>query len=116
MQVEIDEGNSGFSAMQSTKLVAAPGCSIASPRLNEILGTLNRLVRDRAWPEFVSSLEVFTDEERVQWNVMETGKPVAKRFFDWLAHEVRGTVGGPLDYMVGPDRFRVSGRGLFPRS
>ena len=44
---------------------------------------------------------------------MQTERPVAKRFFDWLAHEVPGSVGGPLDYAVGTDRFRVSGGAFF---
>jgi 23S rRNA (uracil1939-C5)-methyltransferase len=113
VQFHIEKGRIGYRMMQSNKLAAAEVCPIASPRLNQILTTLNRLVRDRAWPEFVSSLEVFTDETDVQWNVMETGRPVAKRFFDWLAQEVHGSVGGPLDYTVGGDRFRVSGGAFF---
>jgi 23S rRNA (uracil1939-C5)-methyltransferase len=113
VQFHVEKGRIGYRMMQSNKLAAAEVCPIASPRLNEILTTLNRLVRDRAWPEFVSSLEVFTDEKDVQWNVMETGRPVARRFFDWLAQEVQGSVGGPLDYAVGDDRFRVSGGAFF---
>ena len=113
VQLHIENGQIGFRAMQSKKLVEAPQCPVASPKLNEALATLNRLVRDRAWPEFVKSLEVFTDERHVQWNVMETERPVAKRFFDWVGHEVPGSVGGPLDYTVGSDKFRVSGGAFF---
>ena len=113
VQFHIEKGSIGFRAMQSRKLVPAPACSISSPKLNQVLATLNRMVGDRAWPEFISSLEVFTDESGVQWNVMETGRPVAKRFFDWLAREVPGSLEGPLDYAVGEDRFRVSGGAFF---
>lgn len=113
LQFHIENGRIGFRAMHSKRLVAAPQCSVASPKLNEAIATLNRLVRDRAWPEFVKSLEVFTDERHVQWNVMETERPVAKRFFDWVGHEVPGSVGGPLDYTVGGDKFRVSGGAFF---
>ena len=63
------------------------------------------MVRDRRWPDFVESLEVFTDERQVQWNVLESQRPVAKRFLEWLAEEVPGTVAGPLEYAVNEDRF-----------
>jgi 23S rRNA (uracil1939-C5)-methyltransferase len=61
----------------------------------------------------VRSLEVFTDERQVQWNVLESEQPVARRFFEWLAEEVPGTVSGPLEYTVREDRFQVSGTSFF---
>ena len=71
------------------------------------------MVRDRRWPRFVESLEVFTDENQMQWNVLETGQPVAKHFFDWLAEEIPGTVPGALDYSVNGDVYTVSGPSFF---
>jgi len=99
--------------MNSRRLVPVERCPIASPKINEVLAALNRLVRDRRWPRFIQSLEIFTDEQQLQWNVLETDQPVAKRFFDWLAEEVPGTVTGPLSYQVNEDRFHVSGTSFF---
>jgi len=49
----------------------------------------------------------------VQWNVVESERPVAKRFFEWLEEEVPETVAGALDYPVAPDLFRVGGAAFF---
>jgi 23S rRNA (uracil1939-C5)-methyltransferase len=103
----------GYREMNSRKLVEIRQCPISSPKINEVIATLNRLVRDRRWPDFVESLEVFTDESQVQWNVLESQRPVAKRFFEWLAAEMPGTVDGPLEYAVNGDLFTVSGSSFF---
>jgi 23S rRNA (uracil1939-C5)-methyltransferase len=112
-QFHIENGRVGYREMHSRRLVSARQCPISSPKINEVLETLNRLVRDRRWPAFVEALEVFTDEQQVQWNVLETRRPVAKRFFEWLAEEVPGSVTGPLEYTVSGDVFRVSGTSFF---
>ena len=112
-QFHFERGKFGYREMQSRKLVPIEQCPIASPRINQIIGILNRLVKDRRWPRFIESLEVFTDENQVQWNVLEAAQPVARRFFEWLAEEVPGTVGGALDYHVNEDRFLVSGTSFF---
>jgi 23S rRNA (uracil1939-C5)-methyltransferase len=113
IQLHFDRGRAGFREMNSRRLVPVERCPIASPKINEVLAALNRLVRDRRWPRFIQSLEIFTDEQQLQWNVLETDQPVAKRFFDWLAEEVPGTVTGPLSYQVNEDRFHVSGTSFF---
>ncbi len=112
-QFHFERGRAGYREMNSRKLVEIAACPISSPRINEIIPKLNRMARDRRWPDFVDSLEVFTDERQVQWNVLESRRPVAKRFFDWLADEVPGTVAGPLGYAVNEDVFRVSGTSFF---
>jgi 23S rRNA (uracil1939-C5)-methyltransferase len=112
-QFHFELGRVGFREMNSRRLVAIEQCPIASPKINEIVATLNRMARDRRWPAFVRSLEIFTDERQVQWNVLESEQPVARRFFDWLAQEVPGTVAGPLEYAVNEDRFQVSGTSFF---
>ena len=99
--------------MNSRQLVPIDQCPIASPKINEVVAALTRLVRDPRWPRFIQSLEIFTDERQVQWNVIESDQPVAKRFFEWLAGEVPGTVTGPLEYAVNDVRFRVSGDSFF---
>ena len=53
------------------------------------------MLRDPRWPRFIRSLEIFTDEQQVQLNVLETEKPVARRFFDWCAEtDSRASVQG----------------------
>jgi 23S rRNA (uracil1939-C5)-methyltransferase len=112
-QFHIENGKIGFRRMRSQELVPAAQCPISSPKINEALAKLNRMVKDRRWPRFVTSLEIFTDETQVQWNVREASQPVAKHFFDWLAAEVPGTVPGALEYEAGGDRFNVSGNSFF---
>jgi 23S rRNA (uracil1939-C5)-methyltransferase len=112
-QFHFQRGRIGYREMNSHRLVPVTACPISSPKINEMLGVLNRLVRDRRWPDFVASLEVFTDERHVQWNVLESLRPVARRFFEWLAEEAPGTVSGPLEYAVGDDSFQVSGTSFF---
>ncbi len=50
------------------------------------------------------------DEERVQINVIDTKRPVARRFFEWCGERIPGMVGGALDY---GGRFRVSSNSFF---
>ncbi len=112
-QFHIEDGKVGYRQMRSQKLVPATECPISSPKINEALAKLNRMVKDRRWPRFVTSLEVFTDETQVQWNVQEATQPVAKHFFEWLAKEVPGTVPGALDYEVNGDVFSIAGNSFF---
>jgi 23S rRNA (uracil1939-C5)-methyltransferase len=112
-QFHFERGRVGYREMNSRKLVEIRQCPISSPKINEVIAALNRMVRDRRWPDFVESLEVFTDESQAQWNVLESQRPVAKRFFEWLAAEMPGTVDGPLEYAVNGDLFTVSGSSFF---
>ena len=112
-QLHVEGGRIGYRAMQSRRLVPVAQCPIASPRLNEVIAKLGKLVRDRRWPNFIRQIEVFTDETQIQWNVLESERPVAKRFFEWLAEEFPGTVDGPLVYRVNDDSFTVSGTSFF---
>lgn len=112
-QFHIEGGRIGYRQMRSQQLVPAAECPISSPKINEALAKLTRMVKDRRWPRFVTSLEVFTDEAQVQWNVQEATQPVAKHFFDWLAAEIPGTVPGPLEYEVNGDVFSIAGNSFF---
>jgi 23S rRNA (uracil1939-C5)-methyltransferase len=113
VQLHFERGRVGYREMNSRKLVGIDKCPISSPKINEVIAKLSRMARDRRWPGFLESLEVFTDEHRVQWNVAETGKPVARHFFEWLAEEIDGTVLGPLEYAVNEDTFTVGGQAFF---
>ena len=112
-QFHIENGKVGYRQMRSQKLIPATECPISSPKINEALGKLHRMVKDRRWPRFVTSLEVFTDEVQVQWNVQEATQPVAKHFFEWLAAEIPGTVPGALEYEVNGDVFSIAGNSFF---
>lgn len=112
-QFHFENSRLGYREMRSKRLVAIDQCPVSAPKINDAIGALNRMTRDRRWPGFVSSLEIFTDDVQVQWNVLESARPVARQFFDWLAAEVPGTVAGPLDYAVNDDAFRVSGNSFF---
>ncbi|HYW46130.1 MAG TPA: class I SAM-dependent RNA methyltransferase [Bryobacteraceae bacterium] len=109
-QFHIQNGRLGYWEARSHNLCAIEACPISSPKVNGAIRALNGMLRDPRWPPFVRSLEVFTDERQVQLNVLETERPVARRFFDWCAETISGLVSGPLDYQ---GRFRVSGNSFF---
>lgn len=112
-QFHLRRGRIGYFAHASRRLCAVEQCPIASPRLNAVLTGLAEMAREPRFPDFVRSLEVFTNETGVQLNVLETARPVARRFFDWCAERIPGLAGGALEYRVGEDWFRVSGGSFF---
>jgi 23S rRNA (uracil1939-C5)-methyltransferase len=88
-------------------------CPISSPKLNEAIGSLAGMARDRKWPRFVRRVELFTNESEVQFNVLESGQPAARHFFDWVAEWLPGYAPGAIRYPVGADSFRVNPRSFF---
>ena len=98
VQLHFQDGRMGFLAARSKELVEIDHCPISSPKVNEAIGKLAKMVRDSRWPRFLRTLEVFTNEESVQINVVETDRPVAKRFFEWCAEEIRPLEAGALNY------------------
>lgn len=111
-QLHIGEGKIGYLEAGSHKLCPIDHCPISSPRINETIRTLLEMIRDSRWPRFVRSIELFTNEEDVQLNVLETERPVAQRFFDWCAEEIPGLVAGALEYPAGGITYRI-GHGSF---
>ena len=109
VQLQVEKGRLAFLEMRSHKMCAIHHCPIASPKLNQTIETLQQMLHDPKWPPMVRSLELFTDETNVQLNLIETDRPVARRFFDWCAGKIPGLVEGALDYN---GHFRVS-RGSF---
>ncbi|MDE3164265.1 MAG: class I SAM-dependent RNA methyltransferase [Acidobacteriota bacterium] len=110
VQIHVEETRIGYREARSHNLVPVRGCPVASPKVEAAIGTLNRMARDGRWPRFMRSLEVFSDERQVQINVLETNRPVARRFFEWCAAEIEGVVEGALDY---GGQFRVSSNSFF---
>ena len=109
-QLHVEGAKIGYREARSHKLCGVDECPIGSPGINEAIRALNGMLRDARWPRMVRSLEVFTDERQVQLNVLDTERPVARRFFDWCAETIPGLVEGALDY---EGRFRVSRNSFF---
>lgn len=110
VQLHIERGRLGYREARSHKLCAIDHCPISSPKVNESIAALNAMLRDPRWPRFVRSVEIFSDDEQVQLNVVESAQPVARRFFEWCADQIPGMVSGALDYR---GRFRVSRQSFF---
>jgi 23S rRNA (uracil1939-C5)-methyltransferase len=108
-QFHIRNGKLGYLKAGSHELVPIEQCPISSPVINECIVALNRMLRDRRFPQFVEQIEVFTNETEVQLNVLQTKRPVARQFFDWAAEEIPGYVSGPITY----NGFRVSYKSFF---
>jgi 23S rRNA (uracil1939-C5)-methyltransferase len=108
-QFHVQNGKLGYLERGSHKLCAIESCPISSPMINRAIASLNRMLKDRRWPKFIRSLEVFTNEAQVQVNILEYDQPVAKRFFEWCEEEIPGLVTGALEY----GRFRVSHGSFF---
>jgi len=102
----------GYFGFGTHELVPVDICPISSPRINEVLTSLNGMIRDRRWPAFVRSVEVFTNETDVQVNVRETDRPIARRFFEWCAEAIPGFAPNEVDYRAGAGTYRV-GRNAF---
>ena len=108
VQLHIRNLQLGYLQARSHQLCAIDRCPISSPAINSSIATIRRMLRDRRWPKFIGRIELFTNETEFQLNVLETGQPVARRFFEWCAAEIPGLVPGALDY----GEYRVS-RGSF---
>jgi 23S rRNA (uracil1939-C5)-methyltransferase len=113
IQLHFHEGRTGMMATRSHRLVPVDRCPVASPKLNEVITAMSRLARHSRFPAFLRSCEFFTNGSDVQINVLDTGKPLAKWFFEWLAEEIPGIVEGPLEYPVAGLPHRVSGKSFF---
>lgn len=103
-QFHIENGKIGYLAARSHDLIpVAADCPISSPKVNETLALLRDRLNDPKFPRFVHEIEIFSNETDVQINVLETDRPVARSFYDWM-----GSV-NTLDYAG----FRVSPRTFF---
>jgi 23S rRNA (uracil1939-C5)-methyltransferase len=110
VQLAIEQSSIGYREARTHRLCPVDECPVASPKINRAIHALNRMAHNPRWPRFMRSLEIFTDDEQVQINVLETDRPVARRFFDWCGTEIEGMVEGALDYR---GEFRVSSNSFF---
>ena len=102
----------GFHRAGSHDLCAIDHCPIASPKLNEVIGKLAWAVQRPEWPKFLRSLEVFTNENSIQLNMVDSIRPVAARFFEWCGTFMDGLAHNAIEYAAPSRKFRIS-RGSF---
>jgi len=113
-QLHIRDGEAGYLRMGSHELRPVEQCPISSPRLNDAIQVLTeQLVRDRKWPAFIRTVEFFTNEQDVQMNVIDSEKPLAQHFFDWMAETIPGFAPGAIRYEAAGFNFRVGPRSFF---
>src|ERR1700690_3256397 len=112
-QLHLAGGEIGFFGTGSHHLTPVDRCPISSPRINEALAALRAMKGERRFPGFITSLELFTNETEVQGNVLESGRPVSKRFFDWCAEKIPGYAPDAIEYPVGAAVFRVHHKSFF---
>ena len=112
-QFHLDRGEIGYFGPSSHELVPVDRCPISSPKINEALTALRAMLPDRRFPQFVRSIEVFTNGTAVQLNVIEARQPVSKRFFEWCAERIPGYADDAIEYTVGQVTYRVRHRSFF---
>jgi 23S rRNA (uracil1939-C5)-methyltransferase len=112
-QFHLAGGEIGFFGFGSHHLVPVARCPISSPRVNEALAALRAMKGERRFPGFIKSIELFTNESDVQVNVLESGRPVSRRFFDWCAEKIPGYAPDAIEYAVGGVEYRVRHRSFF---
>jgi 23S rRNA (uracil1939-C5)-methyltransferase len=112
IQLHFAEGKSGFHKAGSHDLCSIDHCPISSPLLNEVIAKLQTAVRQSQWPQFVRSIELFTNETELQLIIQDSARPVAARFFEWCGSFLPPLAPGALDYHAGRYVYRVS-RGSF---
>jgi 23S rRNA (uracil1939-C5)-methyltransferase len=112
IQLHFDKGRSGFNRHSSNQLVPVDDCFIASPLLVDAIKQLSTIATKAEWPSFLQSLELFSNETDLQINVLDTTRPVAARFFDWLK-KFLPLAPGPVAYEAAGYTFRISHGAFF---
>ena len=111
IQLHFSDGASGFRKAESRDLCAITHCEISSPFLNGVVAKLQWAAKQPEWPDFLRSLEMFTNETELQLNV-DSVRPVGARFFRWCETFIPGVAHGPIEYSAAGHAFRIS-RGSF---
>ncbi len=109
-QLHVDGRSIGFREPRSHSICSIDACPTSSPKINQAIAALNQMAQEARWPLFMETIEVFSDEDSTQINVLDTRRPVARRFFEWCGERIPGLVEGALDYR---GRFRVSSNSFF---
>jgi 23S rRNA (uracil1939-C5)-methyltransferase len=112
-QLHIRNGRIGYLRAGSHDLCPIDRCPISSPSINAAIAALSEMVGDRRFPRFVRSIELFTNESALQLNVLDTGRPVSRHFFEWCSERIPGLVSGAIEYPAAGFTFRVGYRSFF---
>jgi 23S rRNA (uracil1939-C5)-methyltransferase len=112
IQLHCARGEVGFHRAGSHSLCAIDHCPISSPKLNEVIAKLAWAAKRPEWPDFLRSLELFTNEADVQLTIVDSTRPLAARFFQWCATFIDGFAEGAIHYSAFGNSFRIS-RGSF---
>ncbi|MBM3811395.1 MAG: class I SAM-dependent RNA methyltransferase [Acidimicrobiia bacterium] len=114
VQLHIDGSRIGFHEAGSHRVRGVDHCRISSPKLNESITVLHDLARNRRWPKFLKTLELFTHETEVQVNALDSGtRRLSRGFFEWCAERIPGALSPSLDYHASGELFRVSHQSFF---
>jgi 23S rRNA (uracil1939-C5)-methyltransferase len=113
IQLHFAGHESGFLKAGSHELCGIDHCYISSPTIVDVIEKLAHAAKRPEWPTFLRSLEVFTNERDVQVNILESTRPVAARFFEFLRDYVPGLAVSEIEYSAGGFPFRVSRRSFF---
>lgn len=113
IQLHFAETEVGYLVAGTHTICPIDHCPISSPQLVEALRTLRQMAKDRRFPPFLESLELFGNGDRLQVNALATQRPIAKRFFDWCAESIAGYADGPIDYTTEAGSYRVGPRSFF---
>jgi 23S rRNA (uracil1939-C5)-methyltransferase len=113
IQLHFDKRSVGFRRADSHDLCPITHCPISSPKLNEAIAKFDWAVKQREWPRFLQSLEIFTNETDVQLTVADATRPVASRFFTWCGTFLEGLAPGPINYAAAGHTFRIGGGSFF---
>jgi 23S rRNA (uracil1939-C5)-methyltransferase len=112
IQLHFERGQSGFHRAGSHEVRPIDHCYIASPLLVDAIAKLHAAAKRPEWPGFLRSLELFTNESELQVNIVDSTRPVAARFFEWLRTLLPAFAAGPIEYRAGGGTYRIS-RGSF---
>jgi len=114
VQLHIDGARIGFHEAGSHRVRGIDYCPVASPTLNKALEIVRGMARQRQWPRFLKTLELFTNENEVQVNALDSGaRRLNRGFFEWCERQLPGALSPSLDYPVAGDQFRVSYQSFF---
>jgi len=112
IQLHFADDRSGFHQAGSRELCAIDHCYIASPLLVDAIAKLRGAVKQREWPSFLRSVDLFTNGTEVQLTIADSSRPVAARFFEWCGTFLPNLASGPIRYAAAGYDFRI-GRGSF---
>ena len=113
IQLHLERARAGYRAAGSHKLVPIKECPVASPRLNQAIAAIRERIHHPHFPKFIQEIELFSNEQETQLNLIRSEAGVSKHFFDWMSEVIPGASQPSLDYRAGKDRFAVSYQSFF---